>query len=107
AVVVLKGWRLGKSPQTPVDLTEGELPASRVSVVAPGPPDPERATGRNGSAGMGAAGRLGDLLVERRLVSPAQVDEALELQQQGSAQRLGEILVDIGALGERELVHPL
>src|ERR1700756_3119158 len=76
-----------------------------LTTSAPRDLDPE--SGANGATGMGVAGRLGHLLVERRLVSPAQVDEALQLQQEGSTQRLGEILVAIGAVGERELVHPL
>ncbi|MCU1489119.1 MAG: hypothetical protein JWM85_524, partial [Acidimicrobiaceae bacterium] len=39
--------------------------------------------------------RFGDLLVGRRLVTSAQLDEALVLQQD-SGRRLGELLVDMG-----------
>jgi type IV pilus assembly protein PilB len=50
--------------------------------------------------------RLGDLLVQRRLVTAAQVEEALVLQRE-SGRRLGEVLVDMGVLGERGLVETL
>jgi type IV pilus assembly protein PilB len=50
--------------------------------------------------------RFGDLLVGRRLVTSAQLDEALVLQQD-SGRRLGELLVDMGVLGERGLVDAL
>jgi type IV pilus assembly protein PilB len=57
---------------------------------------------------MGRGGRtLGELLVERRLVTSAQVDEALAQQRQGSECRLGEILVGLGMLDDRDLVDPL
>jgi type IV pilus assembly protein PilB len=50
--------------------------------------------------------RLGDLLVGRGLVTAAQVNEALAKQNE-SGGRLGQILVDMGVLGERGLVDAL
>jgi type IV pilus assembly protein PilB len=50
--------------------------------------------------------RIGDLLVRLSLVTEAQVDQALALQKE-SGGRLGEVLVDMGVLGERGLVDAL
>jgi len=50
--------------------------------------------------------RLGDLLVETGLVERSVVDEALHLQR-GSGKRLGEILVEKGALSEDEFAFAL
>ncbi|MGH9190761.1 MAG: GspE/PulE family protein [Acidimicrobiales bacterium] len=46
--------------------------------------------------------RLGELLVERKMVTASQVSQAL-LQQAASGKRLGELLVELGALNERDL----
>ena len=51
-------------------------------------------------------GLLGEVLVKRGLVTDAQVAQALK-QQAGSGKRLGEVLVDMGALDERGLVDAL
>jgi type IV pilus assembly protein PilB len=50
--------------------------------------------------------KLGDLLVSKHKVSPGQVAEAL-LQQSASGKPLGRLMVEIGALDERELAHTL
>jgi type IV pilus assembly protein PilB len=50
--------------------------------------------------------RIGDLLVRLTLVTEAQVDQALALQKETGG-RLGEVLVDMGVLGERGLVDAL
>src|SRR5688572_1241402 len=50
--------------------------------------------------------RIGDLLVDRGLVSRAQLAEAL-LQQSVSGKRIGALLVELGALDERELAAVL
>lgn len=50
--------------------------------------------------------RLGDILVGKRLVTPGQLAEVL-LRQQETGQRVGEMLVDLGVLGERDLVGVL
>jgi len=49
---------------------------------------------------------LGELLVEREIVSKAQLNEAL-LQQDASGKRVGTLLVELGALDERELAEVL
>jgi type IV pilus assembly protein PilB len=50
--------------------------------------------------------RIGELLIQRRLVTPAQVDEAL-LQQPASGKRLGTLLVELGMVDERAVVESL
>ena len=50
--------------------------------------------------------RIGELLVQRGLVTPAQVDEAL-LQQPTSGKRLGALLVELGMVEERAVVESL
>jgi len=53
-----------------------------------------------------AKGLLGEVLVARGIVTDAQVKTALQLQG-SSGKRLGEVLVDTGALDERGLVNAL
>ena len=53
-----------------------------------------------------AKGLLGEVLVARGIVTDAQVKTALQLQG-SSGKRLGEVLVDTGALDERGLVNTL
>jgi type IV pilus assembly protein PilB len=84
------------------------------SPVAPGT-SPERVNG-NTQEGSGpatptaeasAAGRrLGDVLLQRQLVTADQVEEAIALQEE-SGGRIGELLVKISALDERALVDVL
>ncbi|HWG94887.1 MAG TPA: ATPase, T2SS/T4P/T4SS family, partial [Mycobacteriales bacterium] len=50
--------------------------------------------------------QLGDLLVERSVVTHGQLNEAL-LQQGASGKRLGSLLVEVGALDEMDLVDAL
>ncbi len=56
--------------------------------------------------GHGGSGRIGDLLIERQLVTQSQLAEAL-LQQSVSGQRLGSLLVDLGALDDLDLARAL
>ena len=60
------------------------------------------------SADMAASGKrlLGEVLVDRRHLTPAQLSEAL-LQQRVSGKRLGALLVELGALDERDLADAL
>jgi MSHA biogenesis protein MshE len=46
--------------------------------------------------------RLGDLLLEKKLISEQQLKEALE-EQRRSGRKLGRVLVDIGAVAEADL----
>jgi type IV pilus assembly protein PilB len=50
--------------------------------------------------------RLGDFLIQRGMVTRAQVDEAVRLQE-GTGIRLGEMLVTMDLLGERGLIEAL
>lgn len=50
--------------------------------------------------------RLGDLFLEKHFVTADQLAEAVELQKE-SNKRLGDILIEIGALWEEDLVHVL
>jgi type IV pilus assembly protein PilB len=69
---------------------------------------PVAAPGNGGGSGgpPPRKGMLGQLLVKRGLVTDEQIGAALALQAQ-SGKRLGELLVDIGALDERSLVEAL
>jgi type IV pilus assembly protein PilB len=49
---------------------------------------------------------LGEILVERQQLTPAQLSEAL-IQQRVSGKRLGALLVELGALDERDLASAL
>ena len=51
-------------------------------------------------------GRLGDHLLDRHLITQAQLDQALA-EQRESGQKLGNILVGIGALDEQVLADVL
>ena len=46
--------------------------------------------------------RLGDLLLEKKLISEQQLKEALD-EQRRSGRKLGRVLIDIGAVAEAEL----
>jgi type IV pilus assembly protein PilB len=64
--------------------------------------------GANEGAKDGGDGttRIGELLIERQLVSQSQLAEAL-LQQSVSGQQLGSLLVDLGALDDLDLARVL
>ncbi len=52
--------------------------------------------------------RLGDVLVDRGLVSPQQVDEAILVQQEGGKrQLLGEILIEMGYVSQEQMTSAL
>jgi MSHA biogenesis protein MshE len=50
--------------------------------------------------------RLGDVLVQQGLVSPSQLQQALE-QQRGTGKRLGRLLMESGVVTEETVVHGL
>ena len=50
--------------------------------------------------------RLGDLLLEKHFVTAEQLEQAIEIQKK-SNKRLGDILVETGALWDEDLVHVL
>ncbi|HNO77486.1 MAG TPA: GspE/PulE family protein [Phycisphaerae bacterium] len=52
--------------------------------------------------------RVGDVLVERGLITPKQVDEAIAVQQEGGKrQLLGEILIELGFVSQEQLTAAL
>jgi type IV pilus assembly protein PilB len=75
-------------------------PADPEVAAAPERQEPDREVRAGGR-------RLGELLVESRLVSPAEVTSALERMRRGAAQRLGRLLLDSGALSEADLTAVL
>jgi type IV pilus assembly protein PilB len=93
---VLAGVLAGSSSS---DVTENGAGARAVApVVDTGP--------GGGGARPPRKGMLGQLLVKRGLVTDEQIAAALAMQAT-SGKRLGELLVDIGALDERSLVDAL
>ncbi|HLW77306.1 MAG TPA: hypothetical protein VKS01_09975, partial [Bryobacteraceae bacterium] len=55
--------------------------------------------------------RLGEILIERRLLEPEDLERALELQRERAANlqgdKLGKILVDLGFVSARDIVSSL
>ena len=78
--------------------------------AAPDLPAPPEEGGESYAAGPpippSDRGQLGELLVERNLVSNSQLAEAL-LQQSASGKHIGELLVELGALDEERLASAL
>jgi type IV pilus assembly protein PilB len=105
-VVALKGLRRGALPQAPNIPTRAE-PADTAGTAVLESLAPNQERGRGAPSEMGrVGGRLGDLLIQRGLVTSTEVDEAVQ-QQAGSGRRLGEVLVDMRVLDERGLVSAL
>ncbi len=48
---------------------------------------------------------LADFLIEKNFVTKEQLDEALKVQKQTKNPDLGQVLLDLGFVGEREVVH--
>lgn len=65
------------------------------------PPRERPSSGRRGRS------RLGDLLVEAKLATPEQVHAAIQEAQRSPGKRLGERLIELGALNERDLAWVL
>ncbi|WP_328379764.1 GspE/PulE family protein [Streptomyces sp. NBC_00440] len=90
---------------------DGTLPdGARGSAPSPVPAGEPVEDAASGTAQSSPAGqqrpRIGELLVQRGLLTPAQVDEAL-LQQSTSGKRLGTLLVELGMVDERSLIEAL
>lgn len=56
---------------------------------------------------MNRRDRLGDLLLKRGTITPAQLEQALDMQAIGTGLPLGQLLVDLGALSPAELAGVL
>ncbi|MFE2168055.1 GspE/PulE family protein [Streptomyces sp. NPDC059447] len=83
---------------------------ARNPTPSPAPADEPAQDATSGAAHSTPSGhkgpRIGELLVQRGLLTPAQVDEAL-LQQSTSGKRLGALLVELGMVDERSLIEAL
>ena len=75
----------------------GDPEGVRWAVPSPPPPAQPSAAG---------VPRLGELLIESQLIASTQLDEAL-LQQSASGKRLGELLVELGAIDDFDLARVL
>jgi general secretion pathway protein E len=51
--------------------------------------------------------RLGEILIERKLITTEDLDRALELQQERGGEKLGKILVDLGFIAMRDVLSAL
>lgn len=51
--------------------------------------------------------RVGEFLVEKKIISQAQLNDALVLQKDNKGRLIGEILVTLGALSKEDLVMAL
>ncbi len=97
-------------PRPPVP--EKDLPTQASRTQAPQPPTLEPAfavpapTTPKPQPTTQSGHLLGDLLVERRLITSKQLEEALR-RQNGTELRIGEILAGMGAVEERHLIRVL
>jgi len=51
--------------------------------------------------------RIGDILIEQGLITPQQLEEALEMQGTGNKKRIGEILIELGTISREQLFEVL
>ena len=98
-------WTTGAASEKPVvekPVVEKKERASRrssVAVIDDVAPPPPRAT-------KGKPIRIGELLVDRGLITSAQLDHALA-EQSLSGRRLGSELIHLGMVTERQLIEAL
>jgi type IV pilus assembly protein PilB len=86
----------------PEEALEGEDPIPAMDAFR----DLPQVAADNIAGGAKPKGLLGQVLVARGLVTESQVESALQMQR-NSGKRLGEVLIDMGALEERGLVQAL
>jgi two-component system chemotaxis sensor kinase CheA len=82
-------------------------PAQRASETLPSSTPPAGAAKRSGVKPAVAAGKLGGKLVRQGRVTQDEIVRALQLQQDGDGRRLGEILISLGLVTEREIEEVL
>src|SRR5580765_78856 len=51
--------------------------------------------------------RLGEILIERKLITPEDLARALEIQRERSGEKLGKIFVDLGFVAMRDVLSAL
>ncbi len=51
--------------------------------------------------------RLGEMLIERKLITADELDQALEIQKERAADKVGKILVDLGFVAQRDVLAAL
>src|SRR6202451_3742717 len=51
--------------------------------------------------------RLGEILLERKLITTEDLDRALELQKERGGEKIGKILVDLGFIAMRDVLSAL
>ncbi len=51
--------------------------------------------------------RIGEMLLEENLITQTQLDAALAHKKEGDHKKLGDILVEMGAIAERDLIRML
>src|SRR5580765_3189802 len=51
--------------------------------------------------------RLGEILIERKLITPEDLARALEIQRERSGEKLGKIFVDLGFVATRDVLSAL
>ena len=51
--------------------------------------------------------RLGEILLERRLITPEDLSRALDLQRERPGEKIGKILVDLGFVAARDVLSAL
>ncbi len=90
----------------PTDVVGKDREEAPVDVPPASAPTTAPATEPSTGSAPRPRGMLGEVLVAKGLVSESQVASALELQRT-SSKRLGEVLVEMGALDERSLVEAL
>ena len=66
----------------------------------------ERETKEENEISFGPGARLGDILVARKLITQARIDEALKLQDR-LGRRMGQIIVDKGWVSENDMLRAL
>ncbi|MFZ3215008.1 MAG: chemotaxis protein CheW [Candidatus Acidiferrales bacterium] len=86
-------------------------PPPRAAEITPSgesrPEESKAAARRAGANPDPASGRLGDVLVRRKLVRPEDIRRALEAQRKGDGRHLGEMLVHLGLVTEAQLREAL
>jgi type IV pilus assembly protein PilB len=94
-----EGPEASDAPQGPSTPEAPSAPQAAPQTLTDEPPDRDLGVVPEG-------GRFGELLVRKQLVSRGSIMEAL-LQQTGTGKRLGNLLVDAGAITERQLAETL